>query len=116
MLVILLLAAFGRCASLELCPSNHHLIAAVQSHDATIAGQVAASAAENGEIVLVHPERIRSVKDVICGDRLPGDIPAITCKMTIRYWSTTSYQVAKLVQREGEWQIDSSLAVTRRRR
>lgn len=116
MLVILLLAALGRCASTELCPSDHHLIAAVQAQDAVTAGEVAASAAETGEIVLVHPERIRSIKDVICGDRLPGEAPAITCRMTIRYWTTTSYQVAKLVQRDGEWQIASSLAVTRRRR
>lgn len=114
MVVILLLGALGRCASSELCPSDDHLIAAVQSRDAVTAGEVAASAAETGQIVLVHPQRVRSIKDVICGDRLPGDTPTITCRMTIRYWNTTSYQVAKLVKHEGEWQIVSSLAVTRR--
>lgn len=116
MLIILLLAALDRCASTELCPSDHHLIAAVRAQDAVTAGEVAASAVETGEIALVHPERVRSIKDVICGERLPDEAPTITCRMTIRYWRTTSYQVAKLVQRDGEWQITSSLAVTRHRR
>jgi hypothetical protein len=114
MSIILLLAAISRCASPVACPSDHDLIAAVEAQDAATAGAVVTTAEMAGEIVMVHPQSVQSIKGVICGDRLPGDLPTVTCTMTVRYRRVHSYQVVKLVQQSGKWQIVDALAVTRR--
>ena len=116
MLAILLLAAISRCASPALCPSDEDLISAVRGRDAASAEAAAVEAAAAGEIVMSHGQRIRRIKDVVCGDRLPGDLPTVTCKMTVRYWSADTFQVAKLVRQDGTWRIAEALMVTRSRR
>ncbi len=116
MSVILLLTAVSRCASPELCPSDRDLIAAITAYDAANAGEVSNAAAAAGELVLIHPQRIRSIDDVICSDRVSGELPTLMCSMTIRYWSMNAYQVAKLVRKGNEWRVAKALTVTRYRR
>jgi len=71
-------------------------------------------------IVWVHSQRIRRISDVYCGDELSepskSTPAAITCKFTIRYWSTSSYTVAKMIKRNDSWEIDESLSVSREHR
>ncbi|NJC34468.1 hypothetical protein GGR88_001982 [Sphingomonas jejuensis] len=116
MLAIMMLASMGRCAAADLCPTDQELIAAVMSRDAESASAASDQAAAAGEIVMVHPERVRRITDVICSDALPGNVPMITCRMTVRYWSTEAFQVAKLRRDGNMWSIAEALAVVRDRR
>ena len=115
MFAILLLSSISRCASPALCPSDEELMAAVLSREAAAAARIVDEAALKGEIVLIHLQQIRGIKQVVCGDRLPGDLPAAACKMTVRYWSTEVFQVAKLVPKGGTWHIGEVLGVVRDR-
>lgn len=69
---------------------------------------------------MVHSQRIKRISDILCGDRLPTDLPGnppvIHCKFTVRYWSMDSFEVARMVLRNGEWEIDDALSVERRKR
>lgn len=108
----------SRCASTDLCPDDESLIAAVRAWDnasvAAISAQLAAEDPNN--LTLVHSERIKGISGVICGETIPSDLPTVTCKFTIRYWSRNVYQVARLVKKDGIWEIDEALMVTRDRR
>ena len=75
-----------------------------------------AAAEDPDNFTTFHIERIRGVSDVICSDALPGELPTITCKYTVRYWSSNAYQVARLIKKDGIWEIDQALTVTRKRR
>jgi hypothetical protein len=116
-MLVLLLLGITRCASADLCPDDEALISAVTGRDEANIEQLLAQAyAENPDGILsAQPERIKGISDVICGNALPGDLPTVTCKFTVRYWSRNSYQVARLVKRDGQWQIDGALAVSRKR-
>lgn len=113
-----LLIGMSRCASADLCPSDDALVSAVRWRDNAFVAAASAQFAQEdpNNITLVHSVRIKDVRDVICGDALPGDVPTVTCKFTVRYWSRNAYQVARLVKKEGSWQIDEALTVTRKRR
>lgn len=117
MMTLLLLAGISRCAIADLCPTDAEILSAVRARDDAVVQEVTNQAvAENpDQLVFVHSERIRRISNVICGDRLPGDEPTITCNFTIRYWSRNAYQVAKLVRAGDEWRIEDSLSVTRNR-
>ena len=110
-----LLLGMSRCVSSDLCPDDASLIAAVQRHDnAVIAALSAQAAADNpGDLTMIHSERSKGISDVICGDRLPGDLPMVICRFTVRYWSRNAYQTARLRNQNGIWEIDQALAVTR---
>jgi hypothetical protein len=114
----LILASISRCVSVDLCPTDEDILAAVRARDAEIADgyTIAASQEEPNGFVHYSPQRIRRISDVICGDALPGETPTITCKFTVRYWSTNAFQVARLVQEGKGWRIDEALSVSRKRR
>ncbi len=77
----------------------------------------AQAAEENpGSLTMISSERIMGVSDVICDEVEPGELPSIMCKFTVRYWGTNSYLVARLVKKDGVWEIDESLQVNRKRR
>ena len=117
-MLALLLIAMSRCASAELCPSDDALISAVRERDNAFVAAASAQFAEQDpdNVTLVHSERITDVRDVICGDALPGDSPTVACRFTVRYWSRNAYQIARLVKKDGRWRIDEALGVTRKRR
>lgn len=122
MIIPMLLATAGRCASPTYCPTAEQLLAAVRSRDASVvqAASDQFSSENPGEIVMVHPQRIKRISDILCGDRLPTDLPGnppmIHCKFTVRYWSMDSFEVARMVLRNGEWKIDDALSVARPQR
>jgi hypothetical protein len=113
-----MLASIARCAASNLCPNDNELIEAVRARDDAAVYAISAQFAEDdpSSITLVHHERILKVSDVLCGDKLPGDLPTITCKFTVRYYSRNSYQVARLEKRTEGWVIADALMVTRDRR
>lgn len=115
MIALLLLASVTRCAVPALCPTDAELVRAVGGSDAEGAQALADQAAESGDLVLVHAERIRRVSDTVCGEALPGDGLTITCKFTVKYSSRNAYQVAKLVKRDDGWELVKALVVTRDR-
>lgn len=116
-MLLLLLLGITRCASADLCPGDEALISAVRGRDeASVEQMLAQLYAENPDAIYsAQPERIKRISDVICGSVLPGDLPTVTCKFTVRYWTRNSYQVARLVKRDGQWHIDEALAVSRKR-
>jgi len=113
-----LFLGISRCASADLCPDDESLMKAVRGRDNDLVAAVSAQFAEENpdNITLVHSERIKGVSDVICGDALPGELPTVNCKFTVRYWSSNAYHVARLVKKDGMWEIDEALAVSRKRR
>ena len=113
-----LFLGISRCASADQCPDDKTLIDAVRRRDDAAVAAVSAQAANDDpeNITLVHIERIKGISDVICGEALPGDLPRVTCKFNIRYWSRNAYQVARLVKKDGTWEIDQALTVTRKRK
>lgn len=113
MIGLFMLASVTRCAVSSLCPTDAEIMRAVGGSDSARAEAVADEAAQRGELVLTHAERIRRVSDTICGDALPGDGLTITCKFTVRYWSRDAYQVAKLAKRGDGWELTEALVVTR---
>lgn len=117
---MLALMVFGiaRCASAEFCPDDKALISAVRSRDDSMVLAISAQAAEEdpGSLTMVSSQRIMGVSDVICDEVQPGEFPTIMCKFTVRYWSTNSYLVARLVKKDGAWEIGESLQVNRKRR
>jgi hypothetical protein len=114
----MLLLGITRCATAELCPDDDALIAAVQARDDARVSAISAQAAQEnpGAIIFAHAVRIKGISDVICGEALPGDLPTITCKFTVRYWSRNSYQVARLMKKNGVWAIEEALGVSRERK
>ena len=118
MQALLLLASITRCVSPDLCPSDEELVKAVRARDDAAVYSISAQSASEDptSITLVHTERILKVSDVICGDILPGDLPTITCRFTVRYYSRNAYQVARLIKQADGWVIDDSLTVTRDRK
>ncbi|QAY78923.1 hypothetical protein [Sphingosinicella sp. BN140058] len=117
-MLAMLLIGMSRCASADLCPSDDALISALRERDNAFVAAASAQFAEEdpNSVTLVHSERIKDVRDVICGDALPGDLPTVTCKFTVRYWSRNAYQVARLVKKDGRWQVDEALTVMRKRK
>jgi hypothetical protein len=117
LIAILLLVSIIRCVPPTLCPTDEQLLAAVKGRDYDMVQAISNQEARDNpnEITFVHSERIKSVTDAICGEALPGDLPTITCKYTVRYWSRNTYQVAKLVKKADGWQITDALSVTRER-
>ena len=116
MLTLLFLAAMARCATADLCPTDADLLNAVRSRDEAFTQAVADQASADGDIILVHTQRIRRISDVICGDKLTDLLQTITCSFKVRYWSNDAYQVAKLVKRTDGWEITDSLGATRERK
>ncbi len=119
---LLILANMSRCAIPEFCPTDEKILAAVRARDADVVQAIANQAAQDDpdSVVLTHSERIKRISGVLCGDKLPsdlpGDPPVINCKFTVRYWSRNAETVARMVRRGDEWEIDAALAVTRARR
>lgn len=119
---LLALASISRCASLALCPTDDQLRSAVSAHDSAVVQAVSdqAAKADPDSIFMIHTQRIKRIADVLCGDKLPSNLtsgpPVIHCKFTVKYWSSDDFQVARLVQRDGRWDIDETLVVTRDRR
>lgn len=93
----LLLLGMTRCASADLCPDDKALISAVRERDEANVGKLLVQlyAEDPDAIYSAQPERIKGISDVICSDALPGNLPTVTCKFTVRYWSRNSYQVAR---------------------
>ena len=118
MQTLLLLASITRCVSPDLCPSDEELVKAVRARDDAAVYSISAQAAaeDPSSITLVHTERILRVSDVICGDILPSELPSVTCRFTVRYYSRNAYQVARLIKQADGWIIDDSLIVTRDRK
>lgn len=122
MIVIMMLTSIGRCASPALCPTDAELITAVRGRDNAVVQTVSDQAYQDdpSSVYLVHSERIRRISDVTCGDKLPNEqdtkLTTINCKFTVRYWSRNAYQVARLIFRDGSWEIADALVVTRDRR
>ena len=122
MVSLLALASISRCASLALCPTDGQLLSAVRAHDLAVVQAASDQAAKDDpdSIFMIHTQRIKRISDVLCGDKLPSNgasgQPVINCKFTVKYWSKDAFQVAKLVQRDGGWDIDEALVVTRDRR
>ncbi|MEZ5656474.1 MAG: hypothetical protein R3E04_11450 [Sphingobium sp.] len=116
MLPLFVLASVTRCVSAQLCPTDAEILAAVRSRDGDAVYAISDQEQRDhpGQLIFVHTERIKRIKDVICGDELPGDVPTITCKFTVRYWSRNAYHVARMQRIDGEWRIDDALAVTRK--
>jgi hypothetical protein len=113
-----LLLAISRCASADLCPDDATLIAALRRRDeAIVAAMSARMASEQPDsFATYHPDIIEGVSEVICGEALPGDLPTVTCKFTVRYPRRNAYQVARLARKDGMWEIEAALVVTRDRR
>ena len=114
----LLLLGITRCATAQLCPDDDELIAAVRARDDAQVSAISAQAAQENPdaIIFAHAVRIKGISDVICGEALPGALPTITCKFTVRYWGRNSYQVARLMKKDGVWEIDEALSVSRKRK
>jgi hypothetical protein len=121
MIAFMALASISRCVSPALCPTDEQIINAVRSRDAAVVQAVSNQAAEDdpNSVVLVHMDRIKGVSDVICGDRLPSDLtgnpPVMNCRFTVRYWRRNAFHVARMVQRNAQWEIGDALFVTRDR-
>lgn len=107
----------SRCASPNLCPDDESLVAAVRNRDdATVTAISDQAAKEHPEyITFVHSERIKGVSDVICGEPVSGESLAVNCKFTICYWTRNAYLVARLVKKDGKWEIEEDLDVSRKR-
>lgn len=122
MIIVMILATASRCASPVYCPDDEQLVAAIRGRD-NAAVQVImeqAARASPDDLTMIHPQRIRRVSDVFCGRLLQTDevdaSPAINCKFKIRYWSMDTFEVARMVLRDGRWNIEDALSVTRNRR
>ena len=122
MIIVMILATASRCASSAYCPDDEQLVAAIRGRD-NAAVQVImeqAARASPDDLTMVHPQRIRRVSDVFCGSLLRTDEvedpPAINCKFKIGYWSMDTFEVARMVLRDGKWKIEDALSVTRNRR
>lgn len=115
---LMMLASISRCVSPQVCPSDQELVEAVRASDDAVVYAISAQAAENdpSSITLVHTERILKISDVVCGDKLPGNAPTLTCKFKVRYYSQDSYQVARLSKQPEGWVVEDALMVTRKRK
>lgn len=118
MIALVALASISRCAVPELCPTDEQLLAAVRAWQEECVEAVYEQAMrENPDsLVSVHAAPIERLSNVVCGDRLPGEVPTITCRFTLRHSGSKSYHVARLVGQGSGWKIEEALAVTRRRR
>jgi hypothetical protein len=109
-----LFLGISRCVSVDLCPDDETLMTALRGRDEAVAAAMTADGPEN--LTTYHSAMIKGVSDVICGEALPGDLPTVTCKFTVRYSHRDAYEVARLVKKDGTWEIDLALAVNRARR
>ena len=117
-MLIALIAAVGRCASPDLCPSSDELTAAVRRRDNELAAQVgnALNAEDPDSIIMVHSERILRISHVHCDEADASDPSSVNCAYRVSYPSSTVLEVAKL-RREGQgWVIADAMAVTLSRR
>ena len=117
----MMLAGLSRCSVATFCPTDDQILTAVRRRDDDMIQALSNQAARDdpNSITLIHSQRIRRISDVVCGDRLPSELPnnppVINCKFTVRYWSQNVFTVARMILKEGRWDIDDSLAVTRKR-
>ena len=118
MWALFLLLGMTRCVAAQPCPTDADLLSAVRSRDGAMIQAMAdeAAAAEPGNIVMVHSERIRRIDNILCGERLSDDPETVHCRFRVRYWSRDMHHVAKLIQRGDKWEIVDALVVTRARR
>ena len=117
----MMLAGLSRCFVATLCPTDDQIFTAVRRRDDDIIQALSNQAAREDpdSLTLIHSQRIRRISDVLCGDRLPSELPGnppvINCKFSVHYWTQNVFTVARMVLKEGRWEIDDSLAVTRNR-
>lgn len=111
-MLLVMLMGIARCASTDFCPNDNAIIAAVQSMNESESW--ALSQTPEYEQALIGTPLIKGISDVICGEPVPAKIPTISCRFTIHYATHDSYRVARLIL-EGQWKIEQTMAVARRR-
>jgi hypothetical protein len=115
---IALIAALGRCASPDLCPSDDELLAAVSRRDNERTAQVgnALRAEDPNSIIMVHSERIVRISHVHCDKAYDNDPRSVNCAFRVSYPSSTVQEVAKLSRDDQGWVIVTAMTVTLSRR
>ena len=111
-MLLMMLLGISRCASPDLCPSDQAIVDAVRAHDADELW--AFSQRPENEQALVVQQPIKGISDVLCSDRIPAEVPTITCRFTVHYSTYDSYQVARLIFAD-RWKVDQGLDVPRKR-
>eukprot|EP01035_Chromulina_nebulosa_P035752 gene35752-48073_t len=125
--LMLMLTGVSRCALGSACPADEQIEAAIHNHYDPLLLAAYHQQLRDNPNGAVSPddkrakraEHIERVSDVLCGDKLPSEFPGnptvINCRFTLRYWDRDAYTTARMIQRNGNWEIDHILAVSRMR-
>jgi len=111
-IAVLVLAGLSRCAAVDLCPTDHELLAAVRQRAEAVARH-GRDNAEPNMVVLIEPYNASAVSDVHCGDALDEDAGSMNCSFTLLYPRTVVFRIARLSEQNGRWVItDEGPSVT----